>query len=159
MKFRKQLDAAQKLHDNLTTGATTTVAADHRAIQREVLRIAASLDESVTEMKLNQLGGKEAWNLIDTKVLAPLKKLNEDVMNQQKDALDGLNPKDPKQMEAATARQQLIVDQMQEFLKQMAQWDSFVDVVNQLNEIIKLETGVHQSTDQMKKKQTEGIFE
>jgi hypothetical protein len=76
MKFRKQLDAAQKLHDNLTTGATTGIAADHRAIQREVLRIAASLDESVTEMKLNQLGGKEAWNLIDTKVLAPLKKLN-----------------------------------------------------------------------------------
>jgi hypothetical protein len=159
MKFRKQLDAAQKLHDNLTMGTTTTVAADHRAIQREVLRIAASLDESVTEMKLNQLGGKEAWNLIDTKVLAPLKKLNEDVMNQQKDALDGLNPKDSKQMEAAISREQLIVDQMQEILKQMAQWDSFVDVVNQLNEIIKLETGVHQSTDQMKKKQTDGIFE
>lgn len=159
VKFRKELDAAQKVHDNLTGGVTTTVAADHRAIQREVLRITTSLDESVTELKLNQLGGKEAWNLIDTKVLAPLKKLNEDTMNQQKDALDSLNPKDAKQMEAAGAREQLIVDQMQEILRQMAQWDSFVDVVNQLNEVIKLETGVHQSTDQMKKKQEEGVFE
>ena len=59
----------------------------------------------------------------------------------------------------ATARQEKIIATMQEILKQMSQWDSFVDVLNQLNEIIKLETKVHLSTDQMKKKQTEGIFD
>ena len=48
---------------------------------------------------------------------------------------------------------------MQEILKQMSQWDSFVDVLNQLNEIIKLETNVRLSTEQMKKKQTEGVFD
>ena len=48
---------------------------------------------------------------------------------------------------------------MTEILKQMSQWDSFVDVINQLNEIIKLETKVKQSTEQMKKKQTEGVFD
>ena len=102
------MEASQKIHDSLMTGATTGLAADHRAIQHEVLRITNSLDESVTELKLNQLGGKEAWTLIDTKVLAPLKKLNEGLMNQQKDALDGLNPKDAKQMEAAAGPVKLL---------------------------------------------------
>src|SRR3712207_7195606 len=35
--------------------------------------------------------------------------------------------------------QEQIVARMNEILKQMSQWDSFVDVINQLNEIIKLQ--------------------
>ena len=52
-----------------------------------------------------------------------------------------------------------IVATMQEILKQMSQWDSFVDVLNQLNELIKLETNVKNSTEGLKRKQTEGIFD
>ena len=48
---------------------------------------------------------------------------------------------------------------MEQILKQMAQWDSFVDVLNQLNEIIRLQNQVQQGTNQLQKKQTEGIFE
>ena len=48
---------------------------------------------------------------------------------------------------------------MQQILKQMSQWDSFVDVLNQLNEIIRLQSKVRDDTQQMRTKQTEGIFE
>ena len=96
---------------------------------------------------------------MDKNVLGPLKKLNDEEMNQQKDALDALNPTDAAAVTTASERQEKIVTQMREILKQMSQWDSFVDVVNQLNEIIRLETRVRQSTEQMKKKQTEGIFD
>ena len=110
-------------------------------------------------MKYNALGGPEAWDLMDKNVLAPFKKLIDDAMTQQKEALDALRGDDAAKVTEATVRQEQIVATMQEILKQMSQWDSFVDVLNQLNEIIKLETKVHQSTDQMKKKQTDGIFD
>ena len=41
----------------------------------------------------------------------------------------------------------------------MAQWDSFIDVLNQLNEIIRLENQVQQGTTELKKRQTQGIFD
>ena len=156
-------DEAKKLKDRIA-GATTQQAAseaarDHRAIQHEVLRITNALSQGVTEMKLNQLGNRDAWELMDNKVLGPLKKLNDDTMNQQKDALDSLQANDASGRAAAVAREDQIINTMQDVLKQMAQWDSFVDVLNQLNEIIKLENSVHQSTDSLRKKQTEGVFE
>ena len=162
-KFRKQIEDAQKIRDALITVTTPAAAAalarQHRQIQREVARVGISLAESVTEMKYNGLGGPEAWDLMDKNVLIPLKKLNDDAMTRQKDALDALKGDDAAKITDAIARQDQIVVKMQDILKQMSQWDSFVDVLNQLNEIIRLETKVHTSTDQMKKKQTEGIFD
>lgn len=163
IKFRKQLEEARKLKDKIgaiaSAQAASEAARDHRAIQHEVLRISNAIAQGVTEMKLNQLGNKDAWDLMDNKVLAPLKKLNDDTMNQQKDALDALKPGDAAARAAAAGREEQIASMMQDVLKQMAQWDSFVDVLNQLNEIIKLENTVHQSTDTLRKKQTEGVFE
>jgi hypothetical protein len=162
-KFRKQIEEAQKIHDALVAVTTpeqaSALARQHRAVQREVSRIAVSLAESVTEMKYNQLGGPEAWDLMDKNVLAPLKKLTDEAMAQQRDALDALKGDSAAAITDAAQRQEKIVATMQEILKQMSQWDSFVDVLNQLNEIIKLENAVHQSTNQLKKKQTEGIFD
>ncbi len=162
-KFRRQIEDAQKIRDALLTVTTPEAAAvlarQHRQIQREVARVGISLAESVTEMKNNALGGPEAWDLMDKNVLQPLKKLNDDAMTRQKDALDALRGDDLSKITEVTARQDQIVTKMQEILKQMSQWDSFVDVLNQLNEIIKLETNVKQSTEQIKKKQTEGVFD
>ena len=64
-----------------------------------------------------------------------------------------------KAIVAATARQEGIVSTMDEILKQMAQWDSFVDVLNQLNEIIRLEQQVHQTTEQIDKSRKEKVFD
>jgi hypothetical protein len=162
-KFRKQIEESQKLRDALIAVTSAeqaqALARQHRAVQREVARIATSLAESVTEMKYNQLGGPEAWDLMDKNVLGPLKKLNDDLMTQQRDALDALKPETADSINQATARQDQIIKTMQDILKQMSQWDSFVDVINQLNELIKLETKVKENTEGLKKKQTEGIFD
>ena len=162
-KYRKQIEEAQKIRDALATVNTPAAAAElarqHRAIQRETGRIANSLAESVTEMKYNALGGPEAWDLMQKNVLDPMKKLSDDAMTQQKDALDALTGSEPAKITEAVARQEQIITKMQEILKQMSQWDSFVDVLNQLNEIIKLETEVKTTTDQMRKELQKGIFD
>jgi hypothetical protein len=162
-RFRKQIEEAQKIRDALaavtTPDAAAALARQHRQIQREVARVGNSLAESVTEMKYNVLGGPEAWDLMDKNVLGPLKKLNDEAMTQQKDALDALKGDEAAKVNEAITRQEQIVTRMQEILKQMSQWDSFVDVLNQLNEIIKLETNVKTSTDKMTKEQTKGIFD
>jgi hypothetical protein len=162
-KFRKQIEEAQKVRDGLVAVATPqaaqALARQHRQIQREVARIGVSLGESMTEMKCNMLGGPEAWELMDKNVLLPLKKLNEEAMTQQKDALDALKGDSAEAVNQAVPRQEKIIATMQEILKQMSQWDSFVDVLNQLNELIKLETKVKDSTEGLKKKQTDGVFD
>ena len=56
-------------------------------------------------------------------------------------------------------REQQIIQRMDDLLKQMSQWDNFVDVLNQLNEVIRLQTTVHQETEHLKNTQDEGVFE
>lgn len=161
-KFRKQTDAAQKLRDALGTATAETLqqlARDHRAIQREAMRIGTSLAETITEMRLNQLGSPEAYELMDKNVLKPLAALNTDLMNPQRDALETLKPEDSSKVTEATARQDQIVARMNEILKQMSQWDSFIDVLNQLNEIIRLQERAKGQTDDIRNKQVEGVFE
>ena len=59
----------------------------------------------------------------------------------------------------ATARQDQIIDRMEQILKNMNQWDSFIDVLNQLNEIIRIENQVEKGTDQLKRKKSDDVFD
>jgi hypothetical protein len=162
-RFRKQADEARSIREAMTTLSTAADVAQlahrHRAIQREITGITTALNDSVTEMRLNSLATDEAYTLIQKNVLAPLKSLNDDYMNPQKTALDGLQPDDSKALAAIEDRQDKMIAQMEEILKQMSQWDSFVDVLNQLNEIIRMQDQAQQQTNQMKKKQTDSVFE
>ncbi len=162
-KFRKQTDEARMMRDELPKLATSEAIGDmahrNRAIQREVTGIDTAISETVTEMRLNALATDEAYELIEKNVLTPLKNLNDELFTPQKDALDNLKPRDAKALADAGDRQVQIVAKMEEILKQMSQWDSFVDVLNQLNEIIRIQDQAEQSTKLLKKQETEGIFE
>jgi hypothetical protein len=161
-KFRKAIDEAQKIRDALTVMPPADVAKQlaqqHRAIQRETNRIAVSLGSTLTEMKLNELGGPEAHELMETKVIKPMKGLDE-LTNPQKEALDALANDDQSKLADASTRQDQILEKMRDILKNMSQWDSFVDVLNQLNEVIRIQTQVRDTTETLKNKQTESIFE
>jgi hypothetical protein len=162
-KFRKQADEVRSMREqmNLVTSADNvqTLAHRHRAMQHEVTRITTALTESLTEMRLNQLGTDEAYELMQKNVLTPLQRLNEELLNAQKDALDSLSPTDGAALAAVESRQDDTYTRMNEILHQMSQWDSFVDVLNQLNEVIKLQDQAEQKTTELKKKETEGIFD
>ena len=110
-------------------------------------------------MRLNALGNADAYQLMEKGVLAPMKALDEQLMTPQRDALESLAPADPAALAAIRDRQDQIISRMQSILQQMAQWDSFIDVLNQLSEIIRLENQVQQGTSQLKKQQTEGVFD
>lgn len=163
-KFRKALTEAEGVRDVLATvtsrEAVIAAAQRHRLVQREAKRIATVLAESLTEMKLNALGGQEAYDLMDSSILRPLDELDKDLMDPQRQALDKLgDASDAARVAEASARQEQVVEKMKDILKAMAQWDSFVDVLNQLNEIIRLQEGVRKTTEQIKDKETEGLFQ
>jgi hypothetical protein len=162
-KFRKQTDEATAVREKLTTLSNADdalqVGRRQRAVQREVSHITTALSESLIEMRLNALATDEAYELMDKNILAPLKHLNEELLNPQKDALDAMKADDSKALAAVSDRQDQIVSRMESIMKQMSQWDSFVDVLNQLNEIIKMQDQAQQGTTELKKQQTEGIFE
>ena len=162
-KFRKQAQEAkiirQELDAGLTPDSIAQLARRHRTIQREITRVQSALTDSLTEMKNNLLGNSDAYQLMETGVLDPLKSMDPDLMVPQRDTFDALKPADAPSLAAAKTRQDRIVARMEEILKQMAQWDSFIDVLNQLNEIIRLENQVQQGTTELKKRQTQGIFD
>ncbi len=178
IKFRKQSEEAEKLRDAMqaSTDAKTLaeIARRHRALQLETLRIGTVLGESLIEIKLNGLGSPESHALMERNVLKPLKALQDELISPQTAAIDSLvsaataaaetgsgSPATPDaaKLQTVVDRQEQIISRMKDILKQMAQWDSFVDVLNQLEQIIKLETGVKDRTEKLEKKDTEGLFD
>ena len=162
-RLRKAADQAEDLRDRLPTASIPEDASEllrtHQLIRREVGHVSRELDESVLEMRLNKLGGEETWALITGNVLKPLARLYEQEMEQQRQALESQVGANPDPFEEIVDRQQVIVDALSRILDNMAQWDSFIDVVNQLNSVITLERGVRQKTEELRKTQTESIFD
>jgi hypothetical protein len=168
IKFRKQTEEAEKIRDLMqpTAGAKEIqeIARRHRALQLETRRIATVLSQSLTEIKLNGLGSPESHSLMEKNVLAPLGALEEEAISPQTAAVEGLAPAagdavKPDKLHAVLDRQEQIVGRMKQVLAQMAQWDSFIDVLNQLDQIIKLQTDVKNGSQRLQKKETEDLFD
>jgi hypothetical protein len=162
-RLRKATDQAIDLRDRLRIAVIPDDAPDlartHQLIRREVGRVSRDLDDSVLEMRLNKLGGEETWQLITVTVLQPLARVYEQEMEQQRLALESLSGPQPDPFEEVMERQQSIVDTLSRILDNMAQWDSFIDVVNQLDSVIKLEQAIRQKTEELRKTQVESVFD
>jgi hypothetical protein len=168
IKFRKASEEAEKIRDLIQSATDakqlTEIARRHRALQLETLRITTVLNETFTEMKLNGLGTPEAHALMERNVLVPLKELADELIGPQTGAIEAVTPAPGAALETPKLaplvdRQQKIIDRMKQILLQMAQWDSFVDVLNQLDHIIKLETGVKDDSQRLEKKEQQGLFD
>lgn len=162
-RLRKSRDQAEQLRDKLKLAQNSEEAAawirEHQLTRREVGQVSHALNSSVEEMKLNQLGGAETWQLIEQTVLKPLQGLHDREMEQQRQSLESLRGQTPESLSQLTDQQDQILKTMDQILNNMAQWDSFIDVVNQLNAVIKLEQVVRDKTEELKKKQTDSIFD
>jgi hypothetical protein len=165
-KFRNALGVAKSQAEALETAVmheqVDGLIRRHQVVERQVWQVANRLDESLTEMKLNELGSPQAMELLHTQVISPMRALHTDAMAAMRKALerlaaekDSLEPHLPPVRE----QQQQIVETMERILEQMAQWESFVDVVNQLRQIMQLQDKVLKQTEELRQKRTKDVFD
>lgn len=162
-RLRKATDQAETLRDRLPTATIPDEAPEllrtHQLIRREVGNVHRELRETVVEMRLNKLGGEEIWRLIEETILSPMQRLYDQELEQQRQALESQTGPQPDPFDPIIERQETIVKALTSILDNMAQWDSFIDVVNQLNSVIQLEKSVREKTDELRRTQTESIFD
>jgi hypothetical protein len=158
-QLRARLSKARDLADEQATKLPFVVDAEsarlisrqHQVIAREVGQVAQGLDATVLEMQLNKLGGEEAWDLIATLIVKPLQTMTEIDLPAQRASLEELVRTPTEGLDEITAQQKKIVEDLDKILKNMAQWDSFIDIVNQVDYLKKIETGVLNQTEALKK--------
>jgi hypothetical protein len=162
-RLRKAAEQAEALRQSLRSAALPDDSEEllrrHNLIQREVWQVLHGIEDSATEMRLNRLGGAETHEIITRTVIAPLERLHDDLLTRQRQGLESVRQPAAETQEQLVGRQQEIVEAMSKVLKSMSQWDSFIDVVNQLTEVINLENLVRNKTEELKKKQFDSIFD
>lgn len=165
-KFAAALETAKSQTEPLAVLPTAEVAfglvRKHQVVARQIWQVANALDATLQEMALNDLGSAQARDLLKSKVIEAIRQLHGEEMVELRSALEAVAA-DPegaeKPLVAAREQQQVVVDKMTRILEQMSQWENFVDVLNQLKSIIKLEGGVLEATEQEKKKRTQEVFD
>jgi hypothetical protein len=161
-RFRKALDMAKGQLESLEKLSTTADAGGlprvHQVVSRQVWQIAGQLDATLQEMIYNDLGSPQARDLLADSIIAPMRKLHDESCEKLQKLLAASELHDDARQEAVTA-QQGIVNQMQRILAQMAQWESFVDCVNQLRQIIKSQDELLDATQKALSERIKGLFE
>jgi hypothetical protein len=129
-----------------------------QVVDREVWQIANRLEATLVELRLNELGNPQALDLLENKIIVPLRQLHEERMVDLRQKLQSAMTNASGLPEARTAQKDVAVE-MRRILDQMSQWEGFVDVVNQLKQIITLENGVLKKTEEKKSKAIDDVFE
>jgi hypothetical protein len=129
---------------------------------RQLDQIASRIADTLQEMKLNQIGSPKSHRLLQEGVIDPLRALSTGPMSQLRSvlqALSGTATSPGATKDAARRLQNEIVTKMKGILEQMSQWESFVDVVNQVAEVIKMEQKVLQATEKARESRTQEVFD
>jgi hypothetical protein len=139
----------------------TTVVRKHQVIARQAWQVANRLDGILQELTLNELGSAKDRD-IQEKIIEALRRLYQERLADlgakiAEAAADPENAGD--KLVEARALQQEAVTEMEKILAQMQCWESVVDVVNQVNQVIKMQTGVQTATEEESKSRTDTIFD
>jgi len=129
---------------------------------RQVDQIAGRIADALQEMKLNQIGSPKSHRLLQEAVIDPMRALSAGPMNELRgvlQALAGAGSSATATEEAARRLHGQVVTTMRNILEQMSQWESFVDVVNQVAEVIKMQQKVLQATEKARETRTREIFD
>ena len=154
-----QLEALDRLEKPEDTAGMLRA---HQVVSRQVWQIANYLDASLEEMKLNELGTSQTRDLLATSIIAPMRELHGKkltAMRQELDRLATARSIEPTSKEQALKLQRDVIDTMQRILERMSQWESFVDVVNQLRQIRNFQQLLLKSTEKTQKDRTEDVFD
>jgi hypothetical protein len=164
-KFSSALESAKSQTEPLavvpTADAAFALVRKHQVIARQVWQVANRLEVTLTEMELNELGSSQARELLKTKVIDAIRQMHSEPMTRLPVALESVaaDPSANEPLAEARQLQEEVVDQMTKILERMAQWENFVDVLNQLKAIVKLQSGVLEATEEEKKKRTQELFD
>jgi hypothetical protein len=165
-KFVAALDAAEKITPTLAGAPAADVyTAAARALHtnnRQLDQIAARIADSLQEMKLNQVGSPKSHRLLQEGVIDPIRALNRGPVNELRavlQSLAGSGPKTDADAEKARRLHGEVVARMKAILDQMSQWESFVDVVNQVAEVIKMQQKVLKATEKARESRTQEVFD
>ncbi len=167
-KFVAAYDAAGKLG---TTLAGTPSGEDYtnasRSLHtgtRQLELIAARITDSLQEMRLNQVGSPKSHRLLQDGVIDPILALNSGPSGELRSALQALagsGGKPSGKVDADKARQLHgeVMARMKRVLDAMSQWESFVDVVNQVAEVIKMQQNILKATEKARETRTQEVFD
>jgi hypothetical protein len=165
-KFLAALDATEKLAPNLSgMPAAEDYTKVSRALHtgtRQLEQIAARISDSLAEMKLNQVGSPKSHRLLQDGVIDPILALNSGVGSEFRTALQALSTSGAKTQDEADKARRLhseVVARMKVILDQMSQWESFVDVVNQVAEVIKMQQNVLKATEKARESRNQEVFD
>lgn len=168
-KFVAAHETAKKQLDELSTivsvEQTDDVLRKHQLVARQTWQAMTRLDATLQEMTYNELASPQARDLLLQKVIDPLKQLHNEAMASQRVSLDDLTAKLQQQADFATEKeeavknQQEIVNEMQKIRDQMSQWESFVDVLNQLRAVINAQDSVRSATEEERETRTGDLFD
>jgi hypothetical protein len=165
-KFLAVVDTAEKQTPVL---ASTPSAEDYMNVSRslhtgtrQLDQIAARIADSLQEMKLNQVGSPKSHRLLQDGVIDPIRALNAGPVNELRavlQTLGGSGTRSQADVEKARRMHGEVVAKMKVILEQMSQWESFVDVVNQVAEVIKIQQKVLKATEDARESRTEEVFD
>jgi hypothetical protein len=165
-KFNTALQSAKKQAETLEQLADQEEAIglvrSQQVVARQVWQIAGQLEATLLEMKYNDLGSEQARDLLETGIIAPMRALHDDQLAKLRGQFDTLASQkeiQPEDRETAGKLQGEVVTEMQKILDKMSQWESFVDVVNQLKQVIKSQNGLLETTEEMRKSVIKDLFD
>ncbi len=165
-KFVAALDAAEKqapaLAGTPSADAYTVVSRSLHTGTRQLDQIAARIADSLQEMKLNQVGSPKSHRLLQDGVVDPIRALNAGPAGEFRTFLQSMSnggPRSPADAEKARRLHGAVVARMRTILDQMSQWESFVDVVNQVAEVIKMQQNVLKATEKARESRTQEVFD
>lgn len=129
---------------------------------RQLDQIAARIGDSLAEMKLNQVGSPKSHRLLQEGVIEPLRSLNAGPISELRSTLQTLaggGSRTATETDKARKQHGEVVSRMKVILDQMSQWESFVDVVNQVAEVIKMQQKVLKATETARESRTQEVFD
>jgi hypothetical protein len=129
---------------------------------RQLEQIGNRVADTLQEMKLNQVGSPKSQRLLQDGVIEPMRALTAGPMNELRtvlQALSGTGSSPSANLEAARRLHDQVVARMRGILDQMSQWESFVDVVNQVAEVIRMQHEILNATEKARESRTKEIFD
>jgi hypothetical protein len=129
---------------------------------RQLDQIAGRLTDTLQEMKLNQVGSLKSHRLLQEEIIDPIRALGAGPLSafrRQVQTLANSGQSSAASTESARRLHHDVVTTMKTILAQMSQWESFVDVVNQVAEVIRMEQKVLQETEKARETRTREVFD